>query len=327
MPKNTSSVASVKVEKDLPKAMIKPNVLTHVIDGFIIQEANEPFPVTRQRYADKDADDEPPKKKSAMDENSHNAINQTNGQTSLPPDMIACEHCGKPEHKAKLKKKRFCSLTCARQSKASMSEQPTEAPTQSNTSNTVASNQNAGADAKATAEISSITSNANNAAAPEKMQTEPIPSAPITAYSNSAAQNGATRLENAAAVAAVVAAEAQQVANVAAANAVAAAAAASAATGSAGGSHAAATPAERPAMADWSVAEVCEFIRHLPGCLDYVDDFEQQEIDGQALMLLKENHLVNAMGMKLGPALKIVAKVESMKEQTPAPSADKEAQQ
>ncbi|EDW25190.1 GL15368, partial [Drosophila persimilis] len=43
------------------------------------------------------------------------------------------------------------------------------------------------------------------------------------------------------------------------------------------------------------------------------------EIDGQALLLLKENHLVNAMGMKLGPALKIVAKVESMKEVVPAP--------
>lgn len=38
--------------------MIKPNVLTHVIEGFVIQEANEPFPVTRQRYTD-DADEAP----------------------------------------------------------------------------------------------------------------------------------------------------------------------------------------------------------------------------------------------------------------------------
>jgi len=66
------------------------------------------------------------------------------------------------------------------------------------------------------------------------------------------------------------------------------------------------------------VEEVSNFIRELPGCQDYVDDFIQQEIDGQALLLLKENHLVNAMGMKLGPALKIVAKVESMKE-VPSP--------
>ncbi|KAH8289978.1 hypothetical protein KR054_011308, partial [Drosophila jambulina] len=71
---------------------------------------------------------------------------------------------------------------------------------------------------------------------------------------------------------------------------------------------------DRPPISSWSVEEVSNFIRELPGCQDYVDDFFQQEIDGQALLLLKENHLVNAMGMKLGPALKIVAKVESMKE-------------
>ena len=38
-----------------------------------------------------------------------------------------------------------------------------------------------------------------------------------------------------------------------------------------------------------------------------------QEIDGQALMLLREEHMVVAMKMKLGPALKIVAKVNRMK--------------
>lgn len=50
-----------KNEKGLPKAMVKPNVLTHVIGDFVIQEANEPFPLTRQRYPD-DAADEPPSK-------------------------------------------------------------------------------------------------------------------------------------------------------------------------------------------------------------------------------------------------------------------------
>lgn len=50
-----------KNEKGLPKAMIKPNVLTHVIEGFVIQEANEPFAVTRHRYSDENGD-EPPSK-------------------------------------------------------------------------------------------------------------------------------------------------------------------------------------------------------------------------------------------------------------------------
>ena len=72
-------------------------------------------------------------------------------------------------------------------------------------------------------------------------------------------------------------------------------------------------PEEEPAIMKWTVQDVCDFIKNLPGCSDYAEDFAIQEIDGQALLLLKENHLVNAMGMKLGPALKIVAKVDSMK--------------
>lgn len=61
------------------------------------------------------------------------------------------------------------------------------------------------------------------------------------------------------------------------------------------------------------VGEVCDFIRGLPGCSDYAEDFAIQEIDGQALMLLKEDHLMSAMSIKLGPALKIVARIDSMR--------------
>lgn len=32
-------------DKGLPKAMVKPNILTHVIEGYVIQEAGEPFAV------------------------------------------------------------------------------------------------------------------------------------------------------------------------------------------------------------------------------------------------------------------------------------------
>eukprot|EP00095_Tigriopus_kingsejongensis_P001218 maker-scaffold959_size76551-snap-gene-0.22 protein:Tk01218 transcript:maker-scaffold959_size76551-snap-gene-0.22-mRNA-1 annotation:"polyhomeotic-like protein 1" len=41
----------------------------------------------------------------------------------------------------------------------------------------------------------------------------------------------------------------------------------------------------------WSVQQVCDFVKELPGCSDYVEDFLLQEIDGQALMLLKADHL------------------------------------
>lgn len=44
-------------KQKLPKAMVKPQVLTHVIEGFVIQEASEPFPLGRGSDTD-----EPPSK-------------------------------------------------------------------------------------------------------------------------------------------------------------------------------------------------------------------------------------------------------------------------
>lgn len=76
---------------------------------------------------------------------------------------------------------------------------------------------------------------------------------------------------------------------------------------------AAAASEENSSILRWTVQDVYEFIRALPGCSDYAEDFVNQEIDGQALLLLKENHLVSTMDMKLGPALKIVARVNLMK--------------
>ena len=35
-----------RVERQVPKAVVKPQVLTHVIDGFIIEESKEPFSVS-----------------------------------------------------------------------------------------------------------------------------------------------------------------------------------------------------------------------------------------------------------------------------------------
>lgn len=60
-------------ERCPPKAMIKPQVLTHVIEDFVIQESSEPFPVRlgllgdykpTQSSTDKESD-EPPRKYSA----------------------------------------------------------------------------------------------------------------------------------------------------------------------------------------------------------------------------------------------------------------------
>uniref|UniRef100_W5KFX6 Polyhomeotic homolog 3 n=1 Tax=Astyanax mexicanus TaxID=7994 RepID=W5KFX6_ASTMX len=63
----------------------------------------------------------------------------------------------------------------------------------------------------------------------------------------------------------------------------------------------------------WSVEQVCSYISSLPGCQDMVAEFRSQEIDGQALLLLTEEHLMSAMNIKLGPALKICSQINSLK--------------
>jgi len=306
--------------------MIKPNVLTHVIDGFIIQEANEPFPVTRQRYADKDVSDEPPseykllvpmlfrnlnvsflraEKKATMQEDI-----KLSGIASAPgSDMVACEQCGKMEHKAKLKRKRYCSPGCSRQAKNGIGG------VGSGETNGLGTGGIVGVDAMA------LVDRLDEAMAEEKMQTEsyqtvsdalpiqaatpevpPISMPVLAAMSTSSPLSLPLTLPLPIAIAPTVSLPVVSAGVVAPVLAIP--------SSNINGS-------DRPPISSWSVEEVSNFIRELPGCQDYVDDFIQQEIDGQALLLLKENHLVNAMGMKLGPALKIVAKVESIKEVPP----------
>jgi hypothetical protein len=52
--------------------------------------------------------------------------------------------------------------------------------------------------------------------------------------------------------------------------------------------------------------------RDVSGCSEYAESFISQEIDGYAVMLVKEEHLVVGLQMKLGPALKLVGRVNQM---------------
>ncbi|OXB82511.1 UNVERIFIED_CONTAM: hypothetical protein H355_000769 [Colinus virginianus] len=59
----------------------------------------------------------------------------------------------------------------------------------------------------------------------------------------------------------------------------------------------------------WTVDDVYNFIMSLPGCSDYAQIFKDHAIDGETLPLLTEEHLLETMGLKLGPALKIRSQV------------------
>lgn len=63
----------------------------------------------------------------------------------------------------------------------------------------------------------------------------------------------------------------------------------------------------------WTVSHVVHYFKSTMDCLEYVDLFESQEVDGIALLLLTHETLVKCLGIKLGRALKIMNRVTELK--------------
>ncbi|XP_054852140.1 lethal(3)malignant brain tumor-like protein 3 [Eublepharis macularius] len=58
-------------------------------------------------------------------------------------------------------------------------------------------------------------------------------------------------------------------------------------------------------VSKWSTDEVSEFVRSLPGCEEHGKVFKDEQIDGEAFLLMTQADIVKIMSIKLGPALKI----------------------
>ncbi len=63
---------------------------------------------------------------------------------------------------------------------------------------------------------------------------------------------------------------------------------------------------------NWNCDEVYQFVNCVAG-LQIAEMFKSQEVDGSALTLIRDDHLVNTMQIKLGPALKIMSKFNELK--------------
>ncbi|XP_058250636.1 sterile alpha motif domain-containing protein 7 [Hemibagrus wyckioides] len=59
----------------------------------------------------------------------------------------------------------------------------------------------------------------------------------------------------------------------------------------------------------WTVDDVYNFISNIPSCSEHAQMFKDHMIDGETLPLLTEDHLLDTLGLKLGPALKIRSQV------------------
>ncbi|XP_032486566.1 polyhomeotic-like protein 3 isoform X7 [Phocoena sinus] len=305
---STSMPSSIpSVENKPPQAIVKPQILTHVIEGFVIQEGLEPFPVSRSSLLI----EQPVKKRPILDnqvinsvcvqpELQNNAKLADNSSDTEMEDMIAeealeemdsellkCEFCGKMGYANEfLRSKRFCTMSCAKRYNVSCSKK------------FALSRWNRKPDNQSLGHRGRRPSGPDGAAREHILRQLPItyPSAEedLASHEDSVPSAMTTRLrrqserERERELRDVRMRKMPENSDL--------------------------LPVAQTEPSVWTVDDVWAFIHSLPGCQDIADEFRAQEIDGQALLLLKEDHLMSAMNIKLGPALKICARINSLKE-------------
>ncbi|KAL3191946.1 hypothetical protein MRX96_059448 [Rhipicephalus microplus] len=72
-----------------------------------------------------------------------------------------------------------------------------------------------------------------------------------------------------------------------------------------GPSRLARAPTEKSAD-EWTVEDVVRYVKRIPGCARHAEKFRKEEVDGEALLLLRKKHLIVYMGLPVGPAVKIL---------------------
>ncbi|XP_052456108.1 polyhomeotic-like protein 2 isoform X2 [Carassius gibelio] len=303
-------------ENKPPQAIVKPHVLTHVIEGFVIQEGAEPFPVEItpvQADSPKKPDTQlPSDPEKTASSNSLSATNSdmeeagqqdTRTQEESEEPKLTCELCGWVDFAYKFKRsKRFCSMVCAKRYSVSCTKRVglfhpnrTKTTKKINQWRRRRSRSPRGREAKKQRLSVSQQSQGESISSPlqsQPSQGESSPCSDISSYEE------ATSPLSAASSGPIISQ----------------------------GGVTANDPEELPLLSQhflpcdptkWNVQEVFEFIHSLPGCQEIADEFRAQEIDGQAMLLLKEDHLMSAMNIKLGPALKIFARINMLKDSKP----------
>ncbi|XP_045395600.1 polyhomeotic-like protein 3 isoform X7 [Lemur catta] len=299
--------STLNTENKPPQAIVKPQILTHVIEGFVIQEGLEPFPVSRSSLLI----EQPVKKRPLLDNQVINSVcvqpelqNNTkhadNSSDTEMEDMIAeetleemdsellkCEFCGKMGYANEfLRSKRFCTMSCAKRYNVSCSKK------------FALSRWNRKPDNQSLGHRGRRPSGPDGTAREHILRQLPItyPSAEedLASHEDSVPSAMTTRLRRQSERERERELRDVRIRKMPENNDL--------------------LPVAQTEPSIWTVDDVWAFIHSLPGCQDIADEFRAQEIDGQALLLLKEDHLMSAMNIKLGPALKICARINSLKE-------------
>ncbi|XP_065135761.2 polyhomeotic-like protein 2b isoform X2 [Paramisgurnus dabryanus] len=308
-PSAVTGSTALNGENKPPQAIVKPHVLTHVIEGFVIQEGAEPFPMERPpvradspKKPDTQLPSDPEKTGSS---NSFSATNSdmdeagpqdTMAQEEQEEPKFTCELCGWVDFAYKFKgSKRFCSMVCAKRYNVGCTKRMgLFHPDRTKTANRWRRRSHSRRGREAKKQRLSVSQQSQGESVSSPLQSQPSqgessPCSDISSYEEAASPLSA----------------------------------ASSGPIESQGRVAANDPEELPLLSQhflpcdptkWNVQEVFEFIRSLPGCQEIADEFRAQEIDGQAMLLLKEDHLMSAMNIKLGPALKIFARINMLKD-------------
>lgn len=265
------------------QALLKSHILTHLIEGFVIQEGAEPFPVERpsfsiesiRRHTDSKMNGLSPKELKAQQE-----------------PMLTCELCGRVDFAYIFKRsKRFCSTVCAKRYNVGCTKRMGLFPNRKSTLENIRKQRAMNGNHKT-----------SNLEFKKKMS-------PTVQKSAAAALSPGHSVHPAQG-------ESSQCSDLSSYKRSSSNTSASSRVPMEQGSELPLLPHNfLPSdPGQWNVEDVYIFICSLPGCLEIAEEFRSQEIDGQALLLLKEDHLMGTMNIKLGPALKIFAQISMLRD-------------
>ncbi|KAK2830814.1 hypothetical protein Q5P01_018745 [Channa striata] len=271
-----------------PQAVVKPHVLTHLIEGFVIQEGAEPFPVCGSV------------KDSAGEDLTNDSPDTNQSETITTATVLKCEYCKNFAPASQFRgTKRFCSMSCAKRYNVSFRQHfcMRQAPSQGQ-DHTADQDQGQGhlsnSDEEGGIARRRVPRRTSSEIASAKIAGRPIPVKCHSESSHSDEESSGEEDED---------------------DPMSLSPASSASchqpppplpTESCAPSCLPASPSQ------WSVEDVSQFISSC--CEDLASQFLSQEIDGQALLLLKEEHLMSTMNIKLGPALKICAHINNLRD-------------
>ncbi|XP_042304653.1 polyhomeotic-like protein 1 isoform X2 [Sceloporus undulatus] len=278
-----------------PQAIVKPQILTHIIEGFVIQEGAEPFPVGCSQLLkefEKPLQGGTPARQTESQPSNSPGGESVTAEQDKKGNLLKCEFCGKYGPANQFRgSKRFCSVTCAKRYNVGCSHQlrmqrkkmkelqeanyarRRRGPRRS--SSEIARAKIQGKRHRGQEDSSRGSDNSSYDEALSPTSPGPLSMRPSHGDRDLASSNMTQPIPDLHGINPVFL-------------------------------------SSNPSR--WSVEEVYEFIASLQGCQEIAEEFRSQEIDGQALLLLKEEHLMSAMNIKLGPALKICAKINILKE-------------